>query len=103
MHRRVKVLLYGQVVGELSQNDSGFLYQYAPDYHGPAISISLPVAQRQFPSEMLHPYFASLAPEGWLRQRYSQIQHRDENDLLGMLIDNGKNLLGAIQILPWEE
>lgn len=24
MHRRVKVLLYGQVVGELSQNDSGF-------------------------------------------------------------------------------
>lgn len=70
------------------------LFQYAPDYHGPAISISLPVAQRQFPSEMLHPYFASLAPEGWLRQRYSQIQHRDENDLLGMLIDNGKNLLG---------
>lgn len=67
------------------------------------ISISLPVAQRQFPSETLHPYFASLAPEGWLRQRYSQIQHRDENDLLGMLIDNGKNLLGAIQILPWEE
>lgn len=56
MHRRVKVLLYGQVVGELSQNDSGFLFQYAPDYHGPAISISLPVAQRQFPSEM----FASL-------------------------------------------
>lgn len=49
MHRRVKVLLYGQVVGELSQNDSGFLFQYAPDYHGPAISISLPVAQRQFP------------------------------------------------------
>ena len=36
MHRRVKVLLYGQVVGELSQNDSGFLFQYAPDYHGPA-------------------------------------------------------------------
>ncbi|EIQ0245481.1 HipA N-terminal domain-containing protein [Escherichia coli] len=103
MHRRVKVLLYGQVVGELSQNDSGFLFQYAQDYYGPAISISLPVAQRQFPSETLHPYFASLAPEGWLRQRYSQIQHRDENDLLGMLIDNGKNLLGAIQILPWEE
>ena len=55
MHRRVKVLLYGQVVGELSQNDSGFLFQYAPDYQGPAIAISLPVAQRQFPSEMLHP------------------------------------------------
>jgi len=40
----------------------------------------------------------SLAPEGWLRNRYSQLQQRDEKDLLGMLIDNGKNLIGAVQI-----
>lgn len=103
MFRRVNVLLYGKLVGELVQDDSGFLFTYGRHYSGPPVSLSLPVSERQFYSETLHPYFASLAPEGWLKTRYSQLQHRDEKDLLGMLVDNGKNLIGAIQLVPAEE
>lgn len=103
MHRRVKILLYGQAVGELTESEQGFLFRYYPHYQGPSLSLSLPVQQREFLSQRLHPYFASLAPEGWLRQRYSHLQKRDEHDQLGMLIENGKNLLGAVQILPVEE
>lgn len=103
MHRRVIVLLYGVPIGELLQDDSGFLFSYYPQYNGPPVSLSLPVSQRQFRSLTLHPYFASLAPEGWLKSRYSQLLKRDEKDLLGMLIDNGKNLLGAVQFKGMEE
>lgn len=35
--------------------------------------------------------------------RYSQLQQRDEHDLLGMLIDNGKNLIGAVQLVSMQE
>ncbi|WP_220266910.1 HipA N-terminal domain-containing protein [Enterobacter sp. Colony194] len=98
MHRRVTVLLYGEPVGELVQEATGFRFTYRDDYQGPPLSLSLPVSQRTFHCATLHPFFVSLAPEGWLRNRYSQLQQRDEKDLLGMLIDNGKNLIGAVQI-----
>lgn len=98
MHRRVTVLLYGMAIGELVQDEQGYLFSYYPEYSGPPLSLSLPVSQRQFFSATLHPYFTSLAPEGWLKNRYSQLLKRDENDLLGMLIDNGKNLIGAVQL-----
>lgn len=103
MHRRVIVLLYGVATGELVQDENGYLFSYYPEYSGPPLSLSLPVSQRQFHSDTLHPYFASLAPEGWLKTRYSQVLKRDEKDLLGMLIDNGKNLIGAVQFKGKEE
>jgi len=103
MYRCVKVLFYGEEVGELTQSGDNFIFRYCVNYAGPPLSLSLPVQQREFISHGLHPYFASLAPEGWLRQRYSQLQKRDQYDQMGMLIENGKNLLGAVQILPMEE
>lgn len=103
MQRRVNVFLYGENVGELQQNDDGFLFTYRQGYSGPALSVSLPVANGSFHHGTLHPYFASLAPEGWLNKRYSQLQHRDEADLLGMLIDNGENLIGAVRFSNKED
>jgi serine/threonine-protein kinase HipA len=103
VRRRVKVLLYGEVVGHLSQDEQGYLFEYLPGYMGPALSLSLPVAQGAFRREKLHPYFASLAPEGWLKKRYSQLQQLDEHDLFGILIHNGKNLIGAVQIIAETE
>ncbi|QXO17004.1 HipA N-terminal domain-containing protein [Vibrio ostreae] len=44
-----------------------------------------------------------MPPEGWLKKRYSELQKIDENDPLGMLLSNGKNLLGAVQLLRLEE
>lgn len=96
MQRHVMVFLYDVHVGALTQNDEGYLFEYLPDYMGAPISLSLPVLQKRFPSNTLHPYFASLAPEGWLKKKYSQLQRSDENDLLGMLINNRENMIGAI-------
>ncbi|BCG09451.1 MULTISPECIES: HipA N-terminal domain-containing protein [Buttiauxella] len=103
MRRRVEVWLYGEPVGELRQDDGGFAFSYRADYIGPPLSLSLPVRVGHFQSPTLPPFFASLAPEGWLKMRYSQLQQRDEHDLLGMLIDNGKNLIGAVQLVSMQE
>lgn len=103
MRRRVEVWLYGEPVGELRQDDGGFEFNYRADYIGPPLSLSLPVRVGHFQSPTLPPFFASLAPEGWLKMRYSQLQQHDEHDLLGMLIDNGKNLIGAVQLVSMQE
>ncbi|MEI8634404.1 HipA N-terminal domain-containing protein [Vibrio sp. PP-XX7] len=103
MDRRVKVLLYGKFCGVLSQNEQGFTFEYEPDYKGRSLSLSMPIEERRFDSKVLHPFFLSLAPEGWLKKRYAELQKIDENDPLGMLMSNGENLLGAVQLMRFEE
>lgn len=92
------VYLHNIQVGNLVQTDRGFEFSYLPDYTGHAISLSLPVDIRHHFSSSLHPFFKGLAPEGWLKKRYSEIQKIDEKDLLGILIANGNDLLGAVTL-----
>ena len=98
MHRVVNVFMFEQKAGELLQDDNIYTFQYVDQYVGPPISLSMPVRREPYISDGLHPYFKSLAPEGWLKRIYSHQQKIDEKDLLGLLIENGENLLGAIQI-----
>lgn len=98
MQRQVAVFLYDEKIGYLKQTDNSFIFEYLPDYQGVPLSLSFPASQRIFNSNRLFPYFASLAPEGWLRSRFSDLQQIDEQDLFGMLIQNGKNLLGAVRL-----
>lgn len=103
MDRKVKVLLYGKFCGVLSQTEQGFTFDYDSSYKGRNLSLSMPLSDGPFKSKELHPFFLSLAPEGWLKKRYSELQKIDENDPLGMLLSNGKNLLGAVQLLRLED
>lgn len=97
--KQAEVLLFGQKIGELYQTAKGFSFAYLPDYQGIPLSLSLPVEKREFFSESLFPYFASLIPEGWLKAKYVELQKIDEQDIFGLLLNNGENLLGAVQIL----
>lgn len=98
LERKGNVFLFGKQIGEIEQNKEGFTFRYLGDYQGIAISLSLPVEKREFYSKELFPYFVSLVPEGWLKDRYSKIQQIDERDLFGLLLGNGENMLGAVQI-----
>lgn len=102
MLRQVSVFLYGKRIGYLRQDEQGFTFEYVEGYYGVPLSLSFPVSQRVFHSEILFPYFASLAPEGWLKRRFSELQKIDENDLFGILIQNGDNLLGAVTLKAGE-
>lgn len=96
MARQIGVWLYGKPVGRLTEEAAGFAFCYLPAYRGRAISLSMPVRSEPYLSEELHPFFKGLAPEGWLRKRYSEIQKIDDQDLFGLLMQNGNDLLGAV-------
>lgn len=96
MSRKVEVWLYDNPVGILSEKPEGFTFEYYRDYRGQPVSLSMKVRNEPYWSSELHPFFKGLAPEGWLRKRYSEIQKIDDNDLFGLLIQNGNDLLGAI-------
>lgn len=96
--RSGRVFLYGEFIGLLREDNHGFHFAYNPDYQGIPLSLSLPISQSPFHSKTLFPYFASLIPEGWLKKKYSTYQQIDEHDLFRFLINNGENMLGAVQI-----
>ncbi len=98
MGRAVKIYMYGKLAGLLVESENGYVFSYDEHYKGKPISLSMPISTNRFESKQLHPFFKSLAPEGWLKKRFSEIQQIDERDLLGFLIENGNDLLGAITI-----
>ncbi|RDE66274.1 type II toxin-antitoxin system HipA family toxin [Aggregatibacter segnis] len=96
--RSARVFLYGDFIGLLREDKYGFHFAYNPDYRGIPLSLSLPVEKSPFHSDILFPYFASLIPEGWLKKKYATYQQIDEHDLFRFLMNNGENMLGAVQI-----
>ncbi|BBG58761.1 Uncharacterized protein related to capsule biosynthesis enzymes [Providencia rustigianii] len=96
MSRKVEVWLYNIPVGILAEVTNGYSFQYYQHYDGQSVSLSMGVRSEPYLCDELHPFFKGLAPEGWLKKRYSELQKIDPNDLFGMLIQNGNDLLGAI-------
>ena len=56
--------------GALSEQDDGYVFQYAGSYIGKAdaqaISFTLPLRTEPFFSKTMFPFFDGLIPEGWL-------------------------------------
>lgn len=100
MGRKINVFMFGVLAGTLEEKADKYVFIYDENYKGKPISLSIPTSALVHESKVLHPYFNSLAPEGWLKQRYSELQRIDERDAFGFLIANGADLLGAITVEP---
>jgi serine/threonine-protein kinase HipA len=98
MGRKVNVYMHDEIAGILTEEIEKYVFTYSDSYAGKCISRSMPTSSKVHESKELHPYFTSLAPEGWLKKRYSETQKIDEKDTFGFLIENGDDLLGAITI-----
>ncbi|WP_417624027.1 type II toxin-antitoxin system HipA family toxin [Paremcibacter congregatus] len=92
------VTFKGERAGVLSERiDGGTEFIY--DSGAPEIACALPRAQdRHVYKAGVHPAFAHLAPEGWLRDRQKAVADTDAEDDLGLLLAFGADCIGAIGI-----
>ncbi|MFG1495380.1 HipA N-terminal domain-containing protein [Saccharospirillum sp. HFRX-1] len=89
--------------GELLELDSNhFRFTYDSDYleNGVAIAFRLPLTGTPYESKGLPPFFEGLTSEGWLRKLQSQTQGIAYTDSFGLLLNNGRDLVGAVTIMP---
>ena len=100
--RQAQVFYNQRLAGVLTENADGFQFTYDPDYlaGGAPISFTLPLQEAAFNFERLPAFFENLASEGWLRKLQSQEQKIDENDRFGLLLMNGRDLVGAVTLVP---
>jgi len=103
--RRAYIYYKERLAGVLEEDDEGtFQFTYDPVYRidGCPIAFSIPISSEPLISDGLPAFFDNLVSEGWLRRVQSTSQHIDENDSFGLLLENGRDLVGAVAVHPAE-
>ena len=100
MDRIGKVYFNKKFAGILKQTETGYSFTYDLSYlaTGTPVSFNLPLQEHPFRSDRLFPFFDNLAAEGWLKNTQSKAQRIDENDIFGLILKNGKDMVGAVTI-----
>ena len=81
-----------------------YAFEYDEEYleNGVPIGYHFPLTSAPFKWDSLHPTFENLASEGWLREVQAEKHGIDIEDTFGLLLACGKELVGALSIVPHE-
>ncbi len=100
--RQGRILVYGQYAGLLQETDSGYLFQYDPDFlrsdSAHAVSLTLPLQSAAYQSHTLFPFFDGLIPEGWLLNVVTRNWKISIEDRFGILLVACRDCVGAVSI-----
>jgi len=100
--RVANVFFSGRLAGVLEQLERGYRFTYDRTYlaGGTPLSFHLPMREEPYASKEMMPFFENLTSEGWLRNIQSREQRIDETDRFGLLLANGRDLVGAVTVTP---
>lgn len=105
--RRAKIYYQSQLAGVLSEEDTGYSFVYDNDYlRQPGaipVSLTMPLSQKEFESNVLFPFFDGLIPEGWLLDISVQNWKLDPRDRMGLLMTCCRDCIGAVSVEQFEE
>jgi len=92
------VLLGNRPAGELTEIERGrrYRFEYAPDYDGLPVSLTMPVAGRAYEFDAFPPFFDGLLPEGVLLEALLRERKLDRSDSFGQLLAVGGDTVGAV-------
>lgn len=77
---------------------SPYRFTYHDDYNGPPISLTMPLAQKEYIFESFPPFFDGLLPEGIQLEALLRTHKLDSDDYLGQLLCVGSDLVGAVTV-----
>jgi serine/threonine-protein kinase HipA len=98
--------LAGLLTEYLSEERLYYSFQYHPDYletKKPPIGHSLPLQAQPFEFDVFPPFFENLLSEGWIKMYQTAKTRLDKRDEFGLLLHNGRVLIGALSIINMEK
>ena len=105
--KRAEVYYKNSLAGILAETDSGYEFCYIKDYleskKAEPVSLTLPLTDKPYHSNVLFPFFDGLIPEGWLLDvalRNTDISYLDRMSLLLLCC---KDCIGAVSVVPIKE
>ena len=90
------------LAGTIREDEDGFTFQYDPDYlqrdDAQPVSLTLPLREEPYVSQVIFPFFDGLIPEGWLLDVATKSWKINERDRMGLLLACCNDCLGAVSI-----
>lgn len=104
--KQAKIYLYDTFTGVLTEDENGYSFEYDSDYlkseKAEPISLTLPLSDKAYLSQVLHPFFDGLIPEGWLLDIAERNWKIDTRDRMSLLMTCCKDCIGAVSVHPSE-
>jgi serine/threonine-protein kinase HipA len=89
--------------GRLIETEDGYTFTYDENYlkseTAEAISLTLPLSEKQYTSTLMFPFFDGLIPEGWLLEIAEKNWKLNERDRMGLLLACCHDCIGAVSIM----
>lgn len=90
------------MAGWLTQDEQGYHFVYDNLYvaqpSARPVSLTLPVQETAFHSNVLFPFFDGLIPEGWLLDIVEKNWKLNPRDRMGLLLACCKDCVGAVSV-----
>ena len=102
--REANIYMHDFLAGRLWQDEFGYHFLYDEPYlqsnHAQAVSLTLPLQETAFQSNILFPFFDGLIPEGWLLMIAEKNWKITARDRMGLLMVCCKDCIGAVSVQP---
>ena len=99
------VLVHGRPAGTLTEivRNRSYRFSYAEDYHGPLVSLTLPLRPELYEFDRFPPFFDGLLPEGAQLEALLRLGKIDRDDPMRQLLAVGRDLVGAVTVVALDE
>jgi len=102
--KQAKVYFQKSFAGVLTEDENGYTFVYNIDYlhkkDAQAVSLTLPLGEEPYNSQVLFPFFDGLIPEGWLLDIAEQSWKINLRDRMSLLLACCKDCIGAVSVVP---
>lgn len=100
--RKAVIKVNDQLAGWLIQDEQGYHFQYDKNYmntpNSQPVSLTLPIRELTYSSNVLFPFFDGLIPEGWLLDIAEKNWKLNPRDRMGLLLACCNNCIGAVSV-----
>ena len=100
--RRAAIKIENQLAGWLTQDEQGYHFVYVQAYASQQgarpVSLTLPLREEAYASNVLFPFFDGLIPEGWLLDIAEKNWKLNTRDRMGLLLACCKDCIGAVSV-----
>lgn len=105
--RQAEVYYMERLAGLLSEVDDGYEFVYLPEYlateGAKAVSLTLPLQEEPYTSNVLFPFFDGLIPEGWLLDVAIRNTDISVLDRMSLLLLCCKDCIGPVSVVERKE
>lgn len=102
--RQGNVFLRDSFAGVITEDENGYRFAYNHDYllspDAEPVSLTLPLREQPYESNVLFPFFDGLIPEGWLLNIAERNWKIRRHDRMALLLTCCRDCIGNVSIIP---